>query len=49
VTLKAAPALAEPGLDAETLLTFRSEVARMFVFELFELLLLPGVGSDTWS
>jgi hypothetical protein len=49
VTLNAAPTFAEPGLDTVTLLTFTSDEARMFVLELFEPLLLPGVGSDTWS
>jgi hypothetical protein len=49
VTLKEAPALAEAGLDTDTLFTFTSEPPRMFVLELFEPLLLPGVGSETWS
>jgi hypothetical protein len=49
VTLNAAPTFAEPGLETETLLTFTSEEARMFVLELFDPLLFPGVGSDTWS
>jgi hypothetical protein len=47
VTLKAVSALAEPGLDAETLLTLTSEDARTFVFELFEPLLLPIFPSVT--
>jgi hypothetical protein len=49
VTLKEAPALAEAGLDTDTLFTFTSELALMFVLELLEPLLLPGVGSETWS
>jgi hypothetical protein len=49
VTLKEAPALAEAGLDTETLFTLMSELPRMLVLELLEPLLLPGVGSETWS
>jgi hypothetical protein len=51
VTLKAEPAFADAGLDTETLETFTSEVASMFVFELLEPALFPGVGSETcnWS
>jgi hypothetical protein len=49
VTLKAAPALAEAGLDIETELTLASEEARILVSELFDPLLFPAVGSDTWS
>jgi hypothetical protein len=49
VTLKEAPAVVEAGLDTETLFTLTSELPRMLVFELLEPLLLPGVGSDTWS
>jgi hypothetical protein len=48
VTLNAAPTFAEPGLDNETLLTFTSEEATMFVFEVFERVLLLDVGSSTW-
>jgi hypothetical protein len=49
VTLKEAPALAEAGLDTETLFTFTSELPVMLVFELLVPLLLPDVGSETWS
>jgi hypothetical protein len=49
VTLKAAAAFAEPGLDTVTLLTLMSEDARTLVFELFEPLLLPIFPSVTCS
>src|SRR5206468_1216326 len=50
VTLKAVPALAEAGLETETLETLMSEEARtLVVAPLAEPELLPGVGSETWS
>jgi hypothetical protein len=48
VTLKAVPTFTEPGLDTETLLTFTSDEATMFVLELLDPVLFPGVGSSTW-
>jgi hypothetical protein len=47
--LNDAPTFTEAGLDTETLLTLTSEDARILVDELFDPLLFPGVGSDTWS
>jgi hypothetical protein len=49
VTLNEAPALTDVGLDTDTLFTLTSDVPPMFVVELLEPLLLPDVGSDTWS
>jgi hypothetical protein len=51
VTLNAVPAVAEAGLETETLLTFTSDAASTFVFELLEALLLPVFPSLTcnWS
>jgi hypothetical protein len=49
VTLKGLPAAAEAGAEAETLFTFISEAAVMLVVELPAVLLLPLVGSLTWS
>jgi hypothetical protein len=47
--LNDAPTFTEAGLDTETLLTLTSEDARILVDGLFDPLLFPGVGSDTWS
>jgi hypothetical protein len=49
VTLKEAPALAEAGLETETLFTFTSELPRVFVLEVLDPLLFPDVGSETCS
>jgi hypothetical protein len=45
--LNDAPTFAEAGLETVTLLTFKSDVVRIFVAELLEPVLLPALLSLT--